>query len=292
MQSLKRKRDALPSDPAPSRWAWRMQRLMLTPAFWFCLRVVLPFAVAFGAAGWWLSDLDRRTAIFDKVAETRARFEARPEFMVKAMAVDGVDPEIAADIREVVPLEFPLSSFDIDTDQIRNAIAALDPVRSVSVKIRAGGILQVQVEPRIPVVVWRTHDGLKTIDVSGANVAPLDGRMSRPDLPLIAGEGANEHVKEALSLYLAAAPLGSRLRGIQRMGERRWDVVLDRDQRILLPEAGALQALERVIALHIAQDVLNRDISRVDMRLGARPTVKMNENATAEWWNIQALSDQ
>ncbi len=292
MPPMMRARGTSRSDPAPSRWSWRMQRLMLTPAFWFCLRVVLPFGVAFGAAAWWLSDEQTRLAIHDTLSEARASFESRPEFMVQAMAIDGVDAAVASDIREVIPLDFPLSSFDLDLEHIRKTISELDPVKSVAVRIRPGGILQVNAEPRTPAVVWRSRMGLAMIDVTGAHVAPLDNRMDRPDLPLIAGEGADNHVKEALNLYLAAAPLGGRLRGIQRMGERRWDIVLDRDQRILLPETGALQALERVIALDVAQDVLSRDIARVDMRLGARPTVKMNENATAEWWNIKTLSNQ
>ncbi len=49
-----------------------------------------------------------------------------------------------------------------------------------------------------------------------------------------------------------------------------------------------MQALERVIALDKAQDMLERDVARVDMRLRQRPTVQMNEAATAEWWRIQA----
>ena len=60
--------------------------------------------------------------------------------------------------------------------------------------------------------------------------------------------------------------LAERLRGLVRMGERRWDLVLDRDQRILLPEDGAVEALERVIALDEAQDILSRDILQVDLR--------------------------
>jgi len=160
------------------------------------------------------------------------------------------------------------------------------------VRIKPGGILQVDVEPRTPVVIWRTVEGLKLIDVTGAFVEPLAYRMDRPDLPLIAGDGADGHVKEVLNLYRAAAPLGSRLRGIVRVGSRRWDVVLDRDQRILLPESGAVQALERVIALDGPQDILSRDINRVDMRLGARPTVKMSKNATEKWWEIREISGQ
>jgi hypothetical protein len=46
-------------------------------------------------------------------------------------------------------------------------------------------------------------------------------------------------VPEALALVAAARPAVPRLRGLVRMGERRWDLVLDRDQRILLPETRA-----------------------------------------------------
>jgi cell division protein FtsQ len=63
------------------------------------------------------------------------------------------------------------------------------------------------------------------------------------------------------------------------MGERRWDMVLDRDQRILLPEEDPVAALQRVMALHKAQDMLERDISIVDMRNGARPTIRLNQPA-------------
>jgi len=280
------------SDPAPSRWAWRLQRLLLTPAFWFALRVLLPLGLTFGTAAWWLADSDRREAIRDAVAEARSAFETRPEFMVHAMAIDGVDVEVAADIREVIPLDFPLSSFDLDLEQIRQSIAELDPVKSVALRIRPGGILQITAEPRTPVAIWRSRMGLAMVDVTGAHVAPLTSRMERPDLPLIAGDGASDNVAVALRLYLAAAPLGGRLRGIQRIGERRWDIVLDRGQRILLPEVDAQQALERVIALEAAQDLLSRDVARIDMRIAARPTVQMNEHAADEWWNIKQQISQ
>jgi len=78
------------------------------------------------------------------------------------------------------------------------------------------------------------------------------------------------------------------------MGDRRWDIVLDRDQRILLPEKGAMQALERVIALERAPkiEILSRDVSRVDMRLAERPTVQMSEEATLTWWEIKQSTGQ
>ncbi len=277
------------SDPAPSRWAWRMQRLMLTPGFRFALRAGLPFCVMLAAGTWYLADDARRGKIEQVVAEARNSVETRPEFMVALMAIDGVEDQLATHIREAVPLDFPMSSFDLDLTRIRETITAIPAIKSAAVRIRPGGILQVDASPRIAVALWRTQDGLFLIDEGGIFVAQATARDARPDLPLVAGEGANEHVAEALALVEAAAPLGDRLRGVVRVGARRWDIVLDRDQRILLPETRALQALERVIALEGAQDVLSRDIARVDMRLPKRPTVKMNKAATEHWWTSQTI---
>ncbi len=279
-------------DPAPSRWAWRMQRLMLTPMFRFGLRVGLPFCITLMAGTIYLSDEDRRTAITDAVADARAGFEARPEFMVKLMAINGAEDRLAAEIRAAVPLHFPQSSFDLDLEAIRADIAALHGVKRASVRIRPGGVLQVEITPRVPVAIWRSDDGLVLVDDTGAHVSDVATRAEFPRLPLIAGTGAAQHVAEALRLSRSASALGERLRGVVRMGERRWDVVLDRDQRIMLPENAPLQALERVIALERAQELLTRDVARVDMRLAHRPTVRMNEDATREWWHIKQSAGQ
>ena len=254
----------------------------------------MPFGLTLLAGTIYLSDEARRGAIWQAVADARSSIEERPEFMVKLMAIDGATGELAADIRTAVPIDFPQSSFDMDLMAIRKDIAALNGIKTASVRIRPGGILQVDVERRVPVAVWRHPDGLALIDNTGAHVSEINARADFPDLPLIAGEGAARHVPEALRLTRTAEALGNRLRGVARMGDRRWDIVLDRGQRILLPEKGAMQALERVIALERAPkiEILSRDVSRVDMRLAERPTVQMSEEATLTWWEIKQSTGQ
>ncbi|SFS71676.1 cell division protein FtsQ [Sulfitobacter marinus] len=283
---------AFKADPAPSRWAWRMQRLMLTPAFLFGLRFGVPFCLALFAGTVYLADDARRGQIADGYASLRSSIQQRPEFMVKLMAIDGAGPELAANVRAAVPIDFPTSSFDLDLAAMRSTIMQLPGVQQASLRVKPGGLLHVEVQPRVAVAVWRTQDGLALIDESGTYIGRLAHRTDRPDLPLVAGEAANVSIAEALDLLRVAAPLGDRLRGFIRMGARRWDVVLDREQRILLPETGAIQALERVIALEGAQEVLTRDVARVDMRLAQRPTVQMNKEATQEWWRIRQISGQ
>ena len=288
MRSLIRRRSAAQrTDPAPSRWAWRMQRLMLTPAFRTGLRVGLPFCATLLGATVYLADDARRAALVQKGADLRASIEQRPEFMVGTLAVDGAQGALADKVRAAVPLELPKSSFDLDLAAIRAQVTDLAGVKSAEVRVRPGGVLQIDVTPRVPAAVWRHAEGLSLIDETGAFVSVAERRADHPTLPLIAGEGADARVPEALALHRTGRALGDRMRGVVRMGSRRWDVVLDRDQRIMLPEEGALPALERVIALEKAQDVLGRDVARVDLRLPRRPTVRMTESATGQWWDIK-----
>jgi cell division protein FtsQ len=275
------------SDPSPSRLNYRMQRWLLTPGIRLALRIGVPFVLIFALTSAFLADERRRDALGLFVAEMRASIEERPEFMVSLMAIDGAGLSLAQDIREVVPIDFPLSSFDLDIAQIREIILGLDPVKTANVAIRPGGVLEVVVTERQPVVIWRNRDGLDMLDENGTHVDDIPNRAAQPDLPLIAGEGADKFVGEALTLIAAARPLGDRFRGLVRMGERRWDVVLDRGQRILLPTENPIRALERVIVLNEGSELLDRDVVAVDMRLGERPTLRMSAAALKGWWQIR-----
>lgn len=278
------------ADPAPSRWAYRLNRLWLTPAFRKLVRIGLPFGAALIAGTIYLSDQDRRDAIALTIADLREEIHTRPEFMVNLMAVDGASDGVNEDIREIVPIDFPISSFDLDLEQMRVDIVGLAAVREASVRIRNGGVLQIDVVEREPVALWRAKDGLSLVDRDGVQLSQVATRSARAELPLIAGAGAETEVEEALRLFAAAGPLKTRVRGLVRMGERRWDLVLDRGQRIMLPEQKPVQALERVIALSAAQDMLARDLVAVDMRLAQRPTIRMNEPAVENWWKIREIS--
>lgn len=273
------------NDPAPSRLSYRFQRWMLTPGIRMGVRMGLPVLAIAAAVGLYFASEDRREAVSAYVAGIRTSIQERPEFMVNLMAIDGASTGLSDDIRDVVPLDFPISSWDLDVEQMRDTITGLDPVKSATVRIRPGGILQVDVIERQPVLVWRTREGIELLDDTGVHVDYTPSRKDHADLPLIAGKGADQHVTEALEIFRTSRSLGERVRGLVRVGERRWDLVLDRGQRIMLPTERPVRALERVLAVNEVQDLLERDVAVVDMRLGQRPTIRMTKAASEDWWN-------
>lgn len=286
---LHRRRTAARRDPAPSRLAYRLNRLWLTPIFRAVVTIGLPAYVAIISAWIFFADTDRRAVVSGAFADLRAAVEERPEFMVTAMTVEGASAPVEAALMAVGPALFPISTFHLDLDEMRAAMEAFDAVKRADLRVASGGMLEVRILERAPAIVWRSPAGLELLDDEGHRVAMLTDPGVRPDLAMIAGEGADLAVPEALVLLATAAPLGDRVRGLERIGARRWDLVLTRGQRVMLPETGAVLALERALALDRAEDVLERDVAVLDMRNGRRPTLRLNTDAMDELRRIRAL---
>ncbi|AGT07797.1 cell division protein FtsQ/DivIB [Paracoccus aminophilus] len=266
-------------DPAPSRLAYRLHRLWLTPFVRRLTHVGLPLFLLLVTVGIWMSDETRRSDLSGWVNGMIEKVQNREEFMVHDMRIEGASPVVDKGLRAMLPVQLPASSFDIDLEALRARVLKLDAVESVELRIEPGGVLSAVVTERVPVVLWRHARGIELLDKTGHRVASATSREVRKDLPMIAGEGADKAAPEALLLLDAAGPILPRLRGLERIGERRWDLVLDRGQRILLPAEAPLAALERLIAIDKAEDVLGRDVVRVDMRAEGRPTVQIGLTA-------------
>lgn len=276
-------------DPAPSRWAYRMQRLWLTPVIRRLTRIGLPAFLLTFTVGIYLSDEGRRDGLGEVLASLRDEVKTRPEFMVSLLSVEGASAPVAAVVRQALAVPLPISSLDLDLTAAHARVMALPAVKAVRLRVQPGGILQATVEEREPSVVWRAPYGLILLDDRGFAIAGIEARTARADLPLIAGTGADRAVPEALDLIQTAAPLLPRLRGLVRISERRWDLVLDRDQRILLPADDPVAALESMLALDTRDSVLARDILTVDLRLPARPALRLAPYALAEQRRARGL---
>ncbi|KQI69472.1 cell division protein FtsQ [Loktanella sp. 3ANDIMAR09] len=268
-------------DPAPSKWGYRWQRWMLTPGVRTGLRLGVPALIIAAIAGGWSMNAGNRALLAERITAAQQAFQERPQFMVSGLAINGTDEELADAVASLVETEFPVSSFDLDLNKLRDDVVALDAVAEARVRVGDAGALEINVTPRVPVAIWRTPDGLRMIDAEGVFAGDLAARVDRLDLPLIGGDGVQGHIDEALTLFRSAGPIADRMRGLVRVSGRRWNMVLEDGQQLLLPADAPVAALDRIIALHEAQDLLDRDVAIVDMRMPQRPTVRMNPEAVA-----------
>ena len=266
--------------PGPSRIAYRVSRIW--KKVWVRhAALVLPMVGAALLASQLAADPAVR-AFFDERRQSIVNaLSSRPEFAVRDLRVTGASEPVVRLIGETVVLPPGASSLTLDVAAIQQTVTALGPVRSARVKLGSDGILLISVDERMPEALWRDPEGvLWLVDRQGIAIGPAGPRANHPALPVVMGEGAQAATTEAATLFRAVPELRPRLRAFIRVGQRRWDVALDRGLTIMLPEHGAEAALAQILALHYGEELLDRDLAVIDMRLGARPTLRLTPEAT------------
>jgi cell division protein FtsQ len=271
-------REEAKKSPGPSRLAYRISRAWKKA--WVRRSVLLLVPVACVSAIAWqiVTSPGLRDAFTERKAAMIAELSERPEFAVREVRVNGASEELTREIQELVALSPGMSSLTMDVAAIQAQVSQLGAVRSAQVTLSSAGVLEVAVTERVAVALWRdVEDQLWLVDVEGASIAPAMTRQGYPNLPVVLGEAAPQAMEEALRLFNSVPDLQPRVRAMVRVGGRRWDIALDRDLTIMLPETGPLAALDRVIAWHLGEDLLDRDLAAIDMRLPERPTLRMTE---------------
>ena len=263
-------------DPAPSRIAYRIMRLMLIPRLRLIFTLGFPSLLIFCATLGLFVNINVWENITAIKKDLKLAFVERPEFMIKVASIDGSSDELANEIREILPLDFPVSYFDLDIKYLHKVVNEIPAVASAAIKISVGGVLQINVTEKSPAFIWQKDNVMSVIDETGSFIRIANSRVDYPKLPLVVGEAANLVVSEISSLMQANEYFKDHVRAFIRVGERRWDLILENNVRIMLPQREFLAAFDRLMLMNEAGSLLSGRLSNIDMRLVARPTVRVD----------------
>lgn len=278
----------LERDYAPTRTGFRIRRLLRDKAFQKFATVWAPLLLILAGTGWVASQTELRVAAMAKIDEIKHDALEHPEFAITRLSIEGATPDVEAALRRQLGYTLGASSLTFDATRARRRAEALGWVASAQARLEAPRTLNIAVTLRKPALIWRRGEALTLLDATGAAIARLESRAQHPGLPLIAGVGANTPVavSEAIRIFQAAGALGPRLRGLVRVGERRWNAVLNDGPVVMLPAAGALDALAYVKALEqTPEKPLTKDVTAIDLRINGRPTLRLGPDA------LQGLHD-
>lgn len=263
-------------DPAPSRVAYRIMRLLLIPRLRLIFTLGFPSLLIFCATLGLFININVWENISAIKKDLKLAFVERPEFMIKVASIDGSSDELANEIREILPLDFPVSYFDLDIKYLHKVVNEIPAVASAAIKISAGGVMQINVAEKTPAFIWRKDNVMSVIDETGSFIRIANSRVDYPKLPLVVGEAADLAVSEISSLMQANEYFKDHVRAFIRVGERRWDLILENNVRIMLPQREFLAAFDRLMLMNEAGQLLSGRLSNIDMRLVVRPTVRVD----------------
>ncbi len=266
MQFLNRKL----ADPAPVR-ARRRRRLQRRAVY----AGAAMGAIASLAAGSWYAT---RTGMFATIlAPIEARIVAESaavHLTVQSVEVVGRQRADRDAILQALRVRRGTPILSVDLDAAKTRLEALPWVRSAAVeRLLPEGILVRLVEHR-PLAIWQHQHRFDVIDQAGA-IIPHARVEDFPNLPQLVGKDAPDAASDLISMLASEPDLARHVTAATRMGGRRWNLELDNGIEVALPEDEAEAAWHRLAALDRTDRLLERDITRIDMRLADRLVLRL-----------------
>jgi len=254
------------SYPTPSKIRYRLERLWLRQ--WF--RKLVLFSIVIVILLFFCFFILISSYDWTKLKTFKQNLFERPELSISKLKIVNANSDLVNQINAILQLSFPINSIQLDIKNLQKIINNIDLVETANIRIKDTGVLVIDVVERKPVAILREDDQLTLIDIKGFKINNIFSRSDRKDLPLIVGIDGNLNVQEALKIYQILYNNTKEIRGLIRIGERRWDIILKSDKRIKLPEKNPKGTLRKFLNSDYNHLISSNKFSVIDLRFANR----------------------
>ncbi len=265
----RRRSPANRTTPRRRRGPSKLQRL----GFVYGMRAFFIGLAVTGALYAWQSGLPQRSGA--AVANATVQFSGRLGLRIDDVLVEGRDRADSQNILDALRVDRDMPTLAFDAFAARNRLQELEWIESATVSRRLPGTIYVRVSEYRPIAVWQ-HDGRFALIDQAGDLIPARTADLIDTLPLVVGEGAPRHTAELLDTLSAFPDVARRMKAAVRVSERRWDLHLDQNIEVRLPEDSLASALGRLSDLNSKQALFERDVKAVDLRLPDRLILRKN----------------
>ncbi len=245
------------------------------------LNYVIPLIIAGGFAFLWLKFFPPDPDFWKEPFSEITRWGGEQSLKITDVEVLGasevLDTQISLYLTEELR-KINLDSLSLNLNQIKRGINFIPSVTDVELVIEKNGVLKVVVEERIPHILWYDNDQFHLLDKDGLAIDTVTSRDAYPDFFVIAGKGADNQVEEALKILSVSEKINHQIRGLVWVGERRWDLVLDKGRLVKLPEKEPVEAMQSLKILDEKENLLSREVSILDLRIPNRVYIRYYRN--------------
>ncbi len=207
-------------------------------------------------------------------------------FKIADVKISGVKEVSRIDVLTNIDLGAERSLFSFDVHGAREALRKLPWVYEARVSKAYPDKVLIDIVERTPFAIWQNNGELWLVERDGAKIAPFDDRFA--GLPLVVGSGAAGDAAKFVSMVARHPVIASQVKAHVRIGERRWNLVLQNGVTVLLPEGREEIELAQLAKLEAENSLLSRDIAEVDMRMGDRVVMRLSADAAARLKPVEA----
>jgi len=196
-------------------------------------------------------------------------------FGIGEISISGQSMAMETDIVAAIAIDSTSNIFNFDVEAARVRILEIPSINDVSVRKIYPSSLIVEVSEVTPIARWRVDGVTFVIDGKGIQIA--SATSADENLPLVIGDGAAD---DAFNMIIALENypiLKEGLLALSRIADRRWDMIYSSGLRIQLPETEVGGALFQLQEAQNNSQLLDRDISIIDMRVATIAALRVNK---------------
>lgn len=202
-------------------------------------------------------------------------------FRVRSVDVTGVQRMDSRPVFQIALDQKSMAMPLVDVAGIREKLLRYGWVKDARVSRRLPDTLVIDIVEREPAALWQDKTRLSLIDREGV-VLDRVKVSDMPDLPLLVGPGANARSGDLERLLGGVPTLKPQLESAAWVGGRRWDLVFQSGETLVLPEGDkdAKMALAKFARLDKSAGLLGRGIKRFDLRIPGKMIVRLPQVPT------------
>jgi len=194
-------------------------------------------------------------------------------FVVDRVDIMGEGRLNEAQVRQSLGVTHGDYMFDINMRSAQNRIESLSWVDHAVVRRLWPNRLVVQIVERRPYALWQNQGIVRVVDKNGKLIEDADVK-SYAHLPLVVGAQAGEGAADLHQTLAEFPEIAKHVSAAVYVNAQRWDLQFETQSGqkidIALPQEHIKGALATLWQLHADQEILARNISRIDMRLPDR----------------------
>ena len=278
------------NDPAPSRLAYKINRLLYR--FWFksLLMIVFLASSALLAKKVLYKNIDLNAEIRFLSEESSSLYKGLTELSISKILVKGAREPLKKEIIILVQNAATKGFSALKAQALREKIQDINKVEKAFVKLSTDGLVFVEVIQRKEAVVYFNNNLYEVLDSNGIILSLKQDYLGLSSFPLLVGKDGQKNINELLSLVNEIGSYQSEVLYYEWVGERRWDVHMKNGLVFKLPENNLSEGLVVMRMFLNETDKLLKPIVSVDLRNIDKPIIKFRKAPPEE--NIQKKAER
>ena len=204
-----------------------------------------------------------RNNFIDKTIEKR--------FILNNIYVSGIDNIKEDGLLKLMPVSKGMPVVNVDVKAIMDIVQNITWVDTVSIYVQYPDSLHLEITEKDPAVVTKRNEKFIVVDDEGGFLtSELFEKYA--SLPVVLAR--KEKIPEIIEYMKTQPDFYDTWEKAEFISDRRWNVFLDGDVKIMLPEHDIGEALERLNELKLQGELFRYKVKSIDLRFPNKAIVK------------------